>query len=333
MKLYKPDQEAINNMLEHKRNVMVDQNIKAEKIECMKWGSNVLYPIKDTERELQFSDSAMGQILNRIKVPKLFYDRCPPALKEDIFNHFNAQREDDTYFVRFNKDKGEEYVRAVLSDKYGVHDDNDLFPILFDVLKDRNDVAYRIFVYDDHITQLALDFVDATGVHNDQKYTAGLVVTNSETGHSSIWVEPVVHTNTCTFYNRRSLSRQGVRCKVVHRGDVNGDRIRPMVEQAKEIAQIGVTQLAEAFTTRVKKDYALSFAKAIDAFPKRYFDILQEEWDKETDIIKAEAARRIILLAQELPLFQRIAVEQDCGKLIGLFDSYKSRFDDLMLEV
>lgn len=295
--------------------------------------STIKYFSKAMEDQLlNFSDSAFGQYLNRIGVPVAFYRRCPHRIQGDIFTHFN-QKYDKGYFFRFDDRSGKNHVRAVLSEGYSVIDDKDLFDIIFEVLQGREDVSYRVFRYDDRITQLMIDFHDCTGVHNGTTYVAGLCITNSETGHSSVWIEPVVHIPQVTFHNRRVLKGQGVDCRIVHRGKLARERVGPMVEKAKEVAQVGITQLAEAFGTTVTRDHALRFAESVDAFPSRFVQLLEEEWGEDERIIKAEAARRMILLAQELPLFQRISVEQSAGKMLGLFKNYKSRFSDLAQEI
>jgi hypothetical protein len=280
-------------------------------------------------QDVEFLDSALGQFLTKVRIPAPFYRRCPPWLKVQNINHFNSTHK---YDYLFRMEPTHE-VRAALSDSYGIIDDKDLFPLLFNSLQDRTDVALRVFRHDSHITQLHIDFTDARGMHNEQEYVAGLVVTNSETGHSAVWIEPVVHTPTCSFVSRRLLKRQGVDCRIIHRGHFPEEKVAPLIDQAKEIAQVGVTQLAEAFQQRMPTERVITFARNMDNFPNRFVQILEEEWDNEERVVKAEAARRMILLAQELPLFQRIQVEQEAGTFIGLFDNYKSRFSDIMEEI
>lgn len=288
--------------------------------------------LEASDIDADFSESALGQLLNKVQVPVQFYKRCPIDLQIANFRYFNSIYEKD-YLFRFNDAVKKGHVRAVLSDRYSVIDDLDLFDIIFEVLQNRTDVSYRCLQYDDRITQLIINFNDCKGEYGGQEYTAGLSITNSETGHSSVWVEPIVHTRNCSFYNRRVLRSQGVDCRIVHRGKLASDRVRPMVEKAKEIAQVGIIQLAEAFESHITRDHALRSAAAIDALPSRFVQILEEEWAEQQEVIRAEAARRIVLFAQELPLFQRIQVEQAAGKILGLFKNYKARFSDLAREI
>lgn len=290
------------------------------------------------DKRVSFTSSAMSQLLNKIHVPSMFYDRCPSWLKAENFNYFNDQHQNN-YLLRMDPQEdpadvvGSEDVRAVLSDAYGIIDDEFLFPEIFKALEDRKDIGLRLFQHDDRLTQLVINFSDATGIHYHQEYTAGLVITNSETGHSSVWIEPVVHIPSATFVSRHLLKKQGLDCRIIHRGKFPAERVASMVAQAKEIAQVGIVQLAEAFETSVSSSHAISFVKSIDALPNRFAAILEEEWANEERIIKAEAARRVILLAQELPLFNRIQVEQCAGTFIGLFDNYKERMAAVLQEI
>lgn len=325
----RPTHEYVMNQINHLAEGRYDLTVEPKdfRADMAMMSGPLHYYVGD--KEVAFTDSALGQFLNKVQIPKLFYQRCPDYLKLMNITHFNSVHRFN-YLFRMEEDST---VRAALSDSYGIIDDKDLFPILFDILNSREDVVLRRFEQDSFITQLAVDFADCRGEHNGTEYVAGLLVTNSETGHSAVWVEPIVHIPNCSFVSRRLLKRQGVDCRIIHRGNFPRERVAPLITQAKEIAQIGITQLAEAFQQPIQTERAINFARNMDSFPNRFVQILEEEWAEEENLIKAEAARRMLLLAQELPLFQRIQVEQDTGKFIGLFDNYKSRFSDIMEEI
>lgn len=275
-----------------------------------------------------FTGSALDQLLNKLKIPVRFYKRNPTKLQVAMFNHWNEQRK-DTYMFRL-RDKN--VVRAVLTEKYGIMDDVEVFPTVIEEF--RNYLTEPRWLHrDDQITQLAVNFTGIQTKYENDRYQAGVVITNSETGHSSVWIEPVVHMNHYTFYNRYILQKQYVPMRLVHRGKVDVEKIRPMINQAQEIAQVGIVQLIEASKENVSGSHLVTFVKSIDALTKRFKDILEEEWEEMERVNKLNAARRILECAAELPLFQRMNVEQQVGKLTGMFTGYKARMEGVIQEL
>lgn len=300
------------------------------KFEYCEWVSSWNYGREDEEEAFRiFTQSAMSQLLNRLGMSVRQYNRSPDWLKAHNFNYFSKQHDKKLKF-RMNN---ESQCRAVLSESYGIIDDIILFPILFDILKDRSDLVINKFHFDDYITQLYLSLSDATGEHNGQTYTAGLLVTNSETAHSSVWIEPVVHLGQYAFLNRRSVRKQGVDCRIIHRGSIDPGRVKKMVERNSEVAQVGVVQLAELFQRHVPVSTVLSYVKNNNELPSRWEAMLEEIWSKEETVARAEAARQILVLAEGLPLFQRIQAEQAAGGFINLFDQFEDRMDAILAEI
>lgn len=280
------------------------------------------------DQDFEFTYSAMDQILSRLGIPARFYRKNPAILQVAMFNYWNGGR-DTPYLFRL-KDKN--LVRAVLTEKYGVMDDIEVFPTVIKELYSY-ETTPRWLNRDNQITQLAVHFNDVQTNFENNNYRAGMVITNSETGHSSVWIEPVVYMSHYTFYHRATLQRQKVNLRLVHRGTVDIDRIKPMIEQAKEIAQVGIVQLIEVSQEVVGNNQLVNFVNSIDALTKRLKDRLIEEWEEEAQINKLNAARRILECATELPLFQRMTVEQQVGRLTGLFTGYKSRMQGIMQEL
>lgn len=339
MLITNPTIERLKKAFREKAEGYQDLTVNPSHLDAVETEKGTVFDLEMTEtafghdkHSIQFSELALGQLLNRVGIPILFWNRCPSYLQVENFSFFNEEYEKE-YLFRLDHKTTKNHVRAVLSDLYGIIDDTDLFNIVFNAVKHRRDISYRWLQWDERITQLSINFLDCMGEHNGHKYTAGLTITNSETGHSSVWIEPVVHCQGYSFYNRRVLKRQGVDCRIVHRGTLAPQRIKPMVEKAKEVAQVGIIQLVEAFQIPISRDHALRSVEAIDALPSRFVSILEEEWRDQEEVIKAEAARRVIEFAQELPLFQRITVEQQAGSLVGLFSNYKSRFTEIMKEI
>lgn len=283
---------------------------------------------------VSFSGSAFSQLLSKIKIPGNFFNKCPNNLQEQIFNHF-VDKEKQSYLLRMkpSQPKAECYdeglpvhCRAVLTERYGMVDDHQLFPVIFSAVEGSDfQAVYQQFLTDENISQLYIHFPDATSEYNDMTYRSGVMVTNSETGHSSVWIEPVVYGNGINFQNRATLQKQGVKCRLVHRGSPQLTQVQEMITRARDIAQVGLLQAIEASQETVSKDYALAYTKSIDGLPRRFYYILQDEWQEQQDVARDQVARRIIQLAQELPLFQRISIEQSACAVTKVFNNFEAR--------
>ena len=345
MILQRPSQEDILNVITDRKEHCYDKHVEASELYAAVVGKDAIEYCQDFEGILQakylFSQSAMTQLLNRKNVPVLFYNRCPTNLKKDIFNHFVGQSKSTHLFRMIDngpvlappEEIVEQNVRACLTDHYGIVDDHQVFPVVFEVLADQKNWSIREFVQDEQVTRMLIHFNDATAHFKDIDHTAGLWITNSETGHSAVWIEPVVSIPGCVFANRQVLRNQNVDIRIVHRGEVDHNRVRSMVAAAKDVAQVGLVQVMEAWEDKIASAHALRFAKSIDSFPKRMYDILEEEWADEIELAKAAVAQRIMSLAAEMPLFQRIQVEQSASKVIGLFNNYKVRMAAIVEEI
>ncbi len=320
----------------------------------------------------QFSRHAFAQLLTRVGLSIHYWRRLShwdaAQLMTDNFNFCNEstaneisqqrRSNDPSYLFRLNsadaityrdteseevdeEEEEEEHsgpslttpIRAVLSASYSTFDDNELFPMLMSQLNQDDNVSYLLYEYDDHISRLHIKFNDTEITHNEIVYSAGMVVTNSEVGSSSIWIEPVVYRGGLVYANRSSLSKQDVQMKIVHRGDIDRDRVATMFAECAEIAQVGIVQLVEAFQKKINPNHALSLMQNIPEFPSRMALILHEEWEHEEDLKQAVVAAAILDMAQQLPLFQRAKVEQAAGKIVGLFENYPSRMAQIREEL
>jgi hypothetical protein len=300
--------------------------------------STLKYYGGNPELEIEYSRWAETQLFNRAKVPTQFYDRCSKELKQSIFNE-HVPRTDTKLLMRrapnaTNRlDDTRLVIRAVLTDSYGVIDDSQIFPVVLDTLAEQSVELFRKFEWDDHITRLFVDFEDANATYQNVKHIAGMVISNSETGHSSVWIEPSVNIPNCHFVNRSILKGQGFNCRIVHRGEVDNKQLKNMVLKAKEIAQVGVVQIAEAWDEMLPRARFLSFTKQMEVMPNRIKLALEEQWMHQEDMSKAAAARDIILAVKDMPLFQRLQIEQETGSFIGLFSNYQSRMDAVLEEI
>src|SRR5271157_294162 len=199
----------------------------------------------DPGKSFSLTQWALSQLCETGKVPLAFYNRCSNSLKNFIYNEHIANHNKFMRFRRIcdpNNQKMDALytIRAVMSEGYSLMDDDMLFPVVAEALATCGISQYAALEYDDHITRLLVKFADAQGTFQNMEHTAGMVVTNSETGHSAVWIEPCVFTRGYHWVNRGALREQDMKCRIVHRGDISAEKIEAMVIQAKKISQVGI---------------------------------------------------------------------------------------------
>lgn len=329
-----------------KREKNFDDMVKVKDVRCYVADKKLVYTASGKKvgkhTRLNYSRWSFTQLLSRFQVPVLFHDRSSMDLKNRMFaehitgKHTTGKRKIERKLLyRFSPHLPDNpKVRAVLSSGYGIMDDHEVFPVVLNTLQEEHPehLNFSSFVWDDNLTRLFVEFDDCRRNYNNTEHVAGILISNSEVGQGAVWIEPIVSIPTAHFADRRSLAAQGVNMRIIHRGDFNPERVQEMVKQAREIAQVGLVQLAESWDVKLPMAQALSYAKDIDSMPKRIYDILEEEWSKDEMIAKIEAAKKIMELAKSLPLFQRTPLEQAAGRMTGLFNNYQSRIAQIMAE-
>jgi hypothetical protein len=278
-----------------------------------------------SEKYVVPTGSAKSQFLTKINIPVSFFDRCPTRLQQQILDHFNTERD---YLLRCVEGN---HCRAVLSSVFTLGYDNHLtLPIILQELEDL-DVELRSFIDNENITRMEIVMTDATVEHLGKRLTPGLMVTNSETGHSSLWIEPIVLIdNSWILASRAHILREYPAFRQIHKGEgLKPDKVAQTVQEALKAAQVGVIQYMEAMNEKLKSEKVLDFVKTIDAFPKRFIGIFESQWALQEQISREEAVREILKAAADLPILSKISVEQATGRWAGIFDHYTKRFEEI----
>jgi len=361
---------TINSIASQHLDVLVPYDqLNCEIQESEEESTNILF--KYNLGTAEFSSHAMRQLLTRIHLSSSYWKRLDNwnahQLMADNFDFCNEstaneislqpRANDPTFLFRlklneqtktsieelFNSPSEEmeeeetnnflTEVRAVLSSNYSKFDDNQLFPLLIDLLDQNQNISYTLYEYDDQMTRLHIKFNDTERIYEENTYHAGMIITNSEVGISSVWIEPSVYKEDLLYTNRDSLKKQNVQMKIVHRGDINTDRISGILSNCSQIAQIGVIQLIESLQQEIQPKLAFSLVQNIVEFPSRIALVLNDEWEQQEKLKKSEVTSAILEVARNLPVFQRSKVEQAAGKMIGLFDNYLSRITQIMEEL
>lgn len=326
------DQQSIDNILDSINDFQskcYDIIVDADKLKVTTNGEGLDFLLARAEQKsLKPNQSATTQFLTKIKVPTSFFFRCPTSIQQPILDYFNVNRD---YLLRCVE---EDTCRAVLSPIFTLaYDNHKVFPVILDALKDQ-DVNLKTFYNDGVVTRLEVLLANET-LFEGRILTPGLMVTNSETGHSSLWIEPIVVVdNSWIFASRANICAEYKHFRQIHKGEgINTEQVFETVRQVLQAAQVGVIQYMEGMNKEVKVEKAVDFAKSLDALPKRYTEILEQEWRLEQSLKKEKAIRDILTAAADLPILSKISIEQQTGKWYEIFSHYMDRFDRLNEDV
>ena len=144
--------------------------------------------------------TAHQQLASRLQIPKPYYDRmkadAPELLAQNVNHWFTSQP--DKRMVRTLDNE----VRAFLSDRYRALDNFDLLQCALPVLQGMNVQFASSEVTESHL-YLKVLFPDLQTTVKGSKHVgdvvqAGLVLSNSEVGLSSLRVEPFFYRLVCT---------------------------------------------------------------------------------------------------------------------------------------
>jgi hypothetical protein len=155
------------------------------------------FPIKDNNRELftaPLTDNGHIQLGQFCGIPKKYYDMMlvHPALLATNLKHW-LERAQETRMVR----SMDGAVRALLSDRYRRLDNFDLAQNVLPMLFEANAVVESAEITDRKIYIKAITHKVQAEVKKGDIVSAGLIISNSETGHGSLSVKPLVYRLIC----------------------------------------------------------------------------------------------------------------------------------------
>jgi len=281
-----------------------------------------------------FNSSALSQMLNKIKVPVPFYRRSSDFLKKEIFNEHkmkNAPRHNRFRTVKNNDDKTL-YVRAVVSSSYTPYDNIDVFRLIFEEVEKTYKTSLLSYSQDEKITRMIISFDDLLVEKGSYPIRAGLSIQNSETGHSSLYIEPVLITDHNTvIYNRSALVKQDVKFRTIHRGEFKPDWVKDCLEQARNIGQAGFAKLLQIAYIPEKTEELLTELKTVDSLPVAIFNLLEEEYEDTLETSRLEMLKKVYNLVKDLPLFEVARIQQQTSsKLLPVFEKFNQTVGAMM---
>ena len=149
-----------------------------------------------TGEPLPIRDTAHGQIAERVGIPKAYYDRMrenAPALFDENVNHWLSASEDRRLIRSLDG-----HARAFLFDRYRMLDNDNLATVALPVLMQHGfelvsaEITERKFYLKATTPRIQAEVKPGDVVQ------AGLVISNSEIGHGTLKIEPLLYFLVCT---------------------------------------------------------------------------------------------------------------------------------------
>lgn len=204
--------------LENQLPLKWDRKLNSSEIEMMVKDDQVKLEIPGAEPFSTITRPCHLQIAERLDIPAKYYNRMEAEAPHLLAVNVNA------WLTRMGKDvfiRGlGNAVRAFLSDRYRVIDHLDFLYCSLNELQ-----AHRAEIEDCHLSETEMyvkvrshhlkDFIR----HRDDLIIGGLLLTNSETGHKALRVEPRIFRVQCT--NGMVIEKLTIR--QVHLGNGNGN--------------------------------------------------------------------------------------------------------------
>ena len=156
------------------------------------------FPIKDNTDELftgGLTKNGHIQLGSFCDIPKKYYDMMlpHPDLLTNNLNHW-LSRSDSKRMVRSLDGN----VRAILSDKYRRLDNFDLAQNILPMLHDASVQIESCDITDNKFYIKAITHKVQAEVKKGDVVSAGIIISNSETGHGSLSVKPLIYRLVCS---------------------------------------------------------------------------------------------------------------------------------------
>lgn len=156
------------------------------------------FPIKDNDNELftaPLTQNGHNQIGSFCNIPKKYYDLMlsHPELLTTNVNHW-LKNSDSKRMIRSLDGK----VRAVLSDKYRRLDNYDLAQNILPMLNDANVEIESCEITDSKLYIKGVTHKIQSEIKKGDVVSAGLIISNSEIGHGSLNIKPLIYRLVCS---------------------------------------------------------------------------------------------------------------------------------------
>jgi len=290
-------------------------------------GKNLIENAKDVE----FTNYAENQLLQRLHIPIKYYRSCPFWLRELNFNHWSSKA-DKEYLLRYYSDK----VRGFMSRRFSINkDDKDVFPIILDTLP--NTVIINYFQKGTELSILSTVLEESRAHTLDEvEMQVGISIINSEVGHSALTITPTVKIsdNEYTFLN---LQGEGT-TRIIHVGDINRDKVVEALIKAENVGEAAAAQAVLIGKQIVNKpiEKTKHVLNSYQELPEELMKMVEEELTrKEEQTTRMELAVLIMKCVENLPkinndLKKRLSAQSAAGQIFGIFTNTDNVIEQLV---
>lgn len=174
-----------------------DYKAPTKKLQAIAGGKVIL----ENEGMFGLTENAHGQIAQRLKIPKTYYDRMKveaPDLWAKNVNHWFTSNNEKRLVRTLDGN-----IRAFLSDRYRALDNFDLLETVLPVLNQRSDIQIESMQVTENNLYLKAFFKDLEREVTESSQVndivrAGLLISNSEVGNGSLKIQPMSFRLVCT---------------------------------------------------------------------------------------------------------------------------------------
>ena len=313
--------ENLIQELERQKPLKWDEKLHSSQMRMFLAGNEPRFQF-EAEGCLRIQESCHSQIAEKLEIPLKYYRKMQAEAPELLIQNVNVWLEKCTkdYFIRGIED----YVRAFLSDRYRVIDHLDVLMCGLNELQ-----AHEAEIEDCYLSEIEMnikvksqklrDFVR----HKDDLMIGGIFLTNSETGHKALRIEPRLFRVKCL----NGLIIEELVTREIHIG--NGDEgfdeltylalrrsIREVFSKFGEIIQV----LRESSEIKVKNPQKI-ISNVVDHY--RLSEVQRDNilmaFGAEPEYDKLGVANAVTLAARKEESWEKsVEMERIAGHLIAL---------------
>jgi hypothetical protein len=292
-----------------------------------------MFQLINPEALLPMGTRPEGQLLQRLNIPASYIHRCPNDLQATNINHWLQSAKKTKLMLRMMKsdvDDDPDFCRAILSKVYRPIDDKDIFPLIFNGIEaastdtEKKDIHIKDWFKSQDFTLLRILYGERLVEFNDRYFWAGVVVVNSETGLSALWIKPTVRSATVQYggFDFSDISNEGA-TRLIHTSKAAADlsSIGLYIQEALRVSEVGITRLIEADQEIIENpvEEVENWVATSDVLSKRIIDIIATEYRQQQRVSRLALAQSILASVRDLPTFQRYLVEGETGRFLKLF--------------
>jgi hypothetical protein len=315
------DLQSLIEELERQKPLKWDEKIPSSQIRMALAEDEPRFQIKAKE-PLPIKNSCHTQIAEKLEIPVKYYNRMKEEAPELLAQNVNTwlERNGKDYFIRGMGNS----IRAFLSDRYRVIDHLDVLMCALNELQ-----THETEIEDCYLSEIEMnikvksrklrDFVR----HKDDLIVGGIFLTNSETGHKALRVEPRLFRVKCS----NGLIIEEMVTREIHIG--NGDEafdeiiylslrrsIRELFSKFGEIIQV----LRESSEIKVKNPHKM-ISNVVEHYrlSETQRDNILIAFGAEPECDKYGIANALTLAAQKEETWEKaVEMERIAGHLITL---------------